>query len=67
LGPLNIPSSMPLHASQLYSKNILALLKLMIKDGAVTLDFSDEIIEQTTITHAGEWKSPTIKSLLGVA
>lgn len=67
LGPLNIPSSMPLHASQLYSKNILALLKLMIKDGAVSLDFSDEIIEQTTITHAGEWKSPTIKSLLGVA
>jgi len=67
LGPLNIPSGMPLHASQLYSKNVLALLKLMIKDGAVSLDFSDEIIEQTTITHAGEWKSPTIKSLLGVA
>lgn len=67
LGPLNIPSSMPLHASQLYSKNVFALVQLLVKDGAVTLDFTDEIIEQSTITHAGEWKSPTIKSLLGVA
>jgi len=67
LGPLNLPSSMPLHASQLYSKNVFALVQLLVKDGAVTLDFTDEIIEQSTITHAGEWKSPTIKSLLGVA
>lgn len=67
LGPLNLPSSMPLHASQLYSKNVFAIVQLLVKDGAVTLDFSDEIIEQSTITHAGEWKSPTIKSLLGVA
>lgn len=67
IGPVNVPSGMPLHASQLYAKNLLALLKLMVKDGAVTLDFSDEIIEQTTVTHAGDWKSPTIKSLLGVA
>lgn len=67
IGPVNVPSGMPLHASQLYAKNILALLKLMVKDGAVTLDFADEVIEQATVTHAGEWKSPTIKSLLGVA
>ena len=39
----------------------------MVKDGAVALDFTDEVIEQATVTHAGEWKSPTIKSLLGVS
>jgi len=67
LGPTNLPALVPLHASQLYAKNVLALLQLIInKDGQVTLDFSDEIIEQTTVTHQGHVHSPTIKTLLGL-
>jgi H+-translocating NAD(P) transhydrogenase subunit alpha len=67
LGPTNLPALVPLHASQLYAKNVLALLQLIInKEGQVNLDFSDEIIEQTTVTHQGHVHSPTIKALLGL-
>jgi NAD(P) transhydrogenase subunit alpha len=43
-GPLNVPSTMAEHASQLYARNIDALLGLMIKDGQLELDFEDEVI-----------------------
>ena len=66
LGPTNLPALVPLHASQLYAKNVLALLQLIIKDGNITLDFEDEIIEQTTVTHQGGVHSPTVKTLLGL-
>ncbi len=58
--PLNITSLLPVHASQLYSKNISALIDLLIKDGALNLDFEDEIIKNATITHKGEIVSPAI-------
>jgi NAD(P) transhydrogenase subunit alpha len=55
IGLLNLPSMMPYHASQMYSKNIQNLLALLIgKDGALNLDFGDEIIAGTTITHGGQ-------------
>lgn len=66
LGPTNLPALVPLHASQLFGKNALALLQLIIKDGQIVLDFSDEIIENTTVTHQGVVHSPTIKALLGL-
>ena len=66
LGPTNLPALVPLHASQLYAKNVLALLQLIIKDGNITLDFEDEIIEQTTVTYQGQVHSPTVKALLGL-
>jgi NAD(P) transhydrogenase subunit alpha len=68
LGPTNLPAQVPLHASQLYAKNVLALLQLVItKEGQINLDFSDEIIEQTTVTHQGVVHSPTVKALLGLS
>ena len=60
MGPLNIPSMLPFHASQLYSKNIMALLGLMIKEGKIELNFDDEIIKEATITHGGEIVSPRL-------
>jgi H+-translocating NAD(P) transhydrogenase subunit alpha len=54
LGPLNVPSTMAEHASQLYSRNIESLLALMIKDGALELDFDDEVIAGACITRDGE-------------
>jgi NAD(P) transhydrogenase subunit alpha len=53
--PLNLPSDMPDHSSQLYSRNIMSLLELMTGDeGALTLDWDDEIIKGAAITRDGE-------------
>lgn len=53
-GPLNLPASMPIHASQLYAKTIHALLMHFIKDGEMQFDFEDEITKQAVITHKGK-------------
>lgn len=66
-GPTNLPALLPLHASQLYARNVFALLQLILKDGQIVLDFEDEIIEHTTVTHQGSVHSPTVKSLLGLS
>jgi H+-translocating NAD(P) transhydrogenase subunit alpha len=49
--PLNLPATMPEHASELYSKNITALLDLLIKDGALVPDFDDEVIADSCVTR----------------
>ena len=54
LGPLNLPSTLPLHASQMYAKNISSFLLHVTRDGALVVDFDDEIIRDTCVTHAGE-------------
>ena len=53
-GSSNIPGSMPVHASELYSKNVTALLLYMIKDGQLNLDMEDEIVSGAMFTHLGE-------------
>ncbi len=53
--PLNVPSTMAEHASQLYARNVQALLELMTgEDGALALDFDDEIIAGACVTRDGE-------------
>jgi len=53
--PLNVPSTMAEHASQLYARNVQALLELMTgEDGRLTLDFDDEIIAGACVTRGGE-------------
>jgi NAD(P) transhydrogenase subunit alpha len=51
--PLNLPASMPEHASELYSKNITALLDLLIDDGVLAPDFTDEVVAQSCVTRGG--------------
>lgn len=58
LGPLNLPSTMPYHASQMYARNISTFLLHVVKDGALRLDFEDEITRDTCVTHAGEVRQP---------
>ena len=65
IGPINLPSSMPVHASQMYAKNISTLLQCLIKDGELKLDFEDEIIDGTCVTHAGEIRNQRVKEALG--
>jgi NAD(P) transhydrogenase subunit alpha len=54
LGPVNLPSTLPLHASQMYARNLSAFLGHVVQDGRLRLDFEDPIISDTCVTHAGE-------------
>jgi H+-translocating NAD(P) transhydrogenase subunit alpha len=54
VGPLNLPSMGAIHASDMYARNLFNFLSLMIKDGALTLDFEDDLIAGTCLAHAGE-------------
>jgi H+-translocating NAD(P) transhydrogenase subunit alpha len=53
-GPLNVPGTVPNHASELYAKNLFNMLGLMIKDSAIHIDLDDQILRDSLITHAGE-------------
>ncbi|HEV3140297.1 MAG TPA: NAD(P) transhydrogenase subunit alpha, partial [Vicinamibacterales bacterium] len=64
VGQTNLASSMPYHASQLYSRNVYALLGTMLKDGQLNLDMNDEIVRGTTIVHNGTIvHQPTLDAL----
>ncbi|MEQ8384586.1 MAG: Re/Si-specific NAD(P)(+) transhydrogenase subunit alpha [Coleofasciculus sp. A1-SPW-01] len=64
IGPINVPASMPTHASQMYAKNISTLLQYLVKEGQLHLDFEDDIVDNTCITHAGEIRNQRVKDAL---
>jgi NAD(P) transhydrogenase subunit alpha len=66
IGPINIAASMPTQASQMYGKNLLALLQLLIQGGELKLDFGDDIVSSACVTHAGEIRHPQLRELLAV-
>ena len=66
IGPINLPSSMPVHASQMYAKNISTLLQYLVKEGQLQLNFEDDIIGSTCITHGGEILNQRVKDALAV-
>ena len=54
-GPVNVPSTMPYHASSLYGRNVESLIGLLTDDaGDLTLDFDDEVVDAICVTHGGE-------------
>src|SRR5688572_8544314 len=55
--PLNVPSLLAEHASELYSKNLLNFLELIVKDGTLSLNWEDEVVAKTCLTHAGAIKN----------
>jgi NAD(P) transhydrogenase subunit alpha len=70
VGPVNLPSRAPYHASQMYATNVVNLLKLMVnKEGVLTIDQNDEIIRETLVTHGGKVVNARVGQLLetGVA
>ncbi len=68
IGPVNLPSTMPVHASELYAKNISALLKLMInKENQLELNFEDEIVAGACIASMGEIRNQRVRDALAVA
>lgn len=54
IGAINLASSVPYHASQMYARNISAFLAYMVRDGKLELNLQDEIIRETMVTHRGE-------------
>ncbi|MBM3461069.1 MAG: Re/Si-specific NAD(P)(+) transhydrogenase subunit alpha [Armatimonadetes bacterium] len=66
-GVLNVPASMPIHASQMYSRNVLTLLNHLTRDKALNLDWNDEITRGTCITHDGNILHGPTKAVLEAA
>jgi NAD(P) transhydrogenase subunit alpha len=64
IGPLNVPATIPYHASQMYAKNIQTFLTHLVKDGQLTLDQADEITAETLVTKDGEVVHPRVQELL---
>ncbi len=67
IGTRNVPSTMPLHASQLYARNVANLLLHLVKDGSIALDFEDEITKGSCVTHGGEIVNERAKQMVTAA
>ena len=68
LGPTNLATTIPVHASQMYSKNIVTLVSEFLgEDGAVDLDFENDVIGPSTVTHAGEVRNERVRDALQAA
>ena len=59
--PLNVPSLLAEHASELYAKNQYNLIELFVKDGAINIDWTDEVLAKSALTHGGEIKNEAAK------
>jgi NAD(P) transhydrogenase subunit alpha len=67
VGTRNVPSTMALATSQLYARNVANLLLHLVKDGAINLDFQDEITKGSCVTHGGEVVNERAKQLLAAS
>ena len=66
IGPINLASGAPYHASQMYSKNLTTFLQNLVKDGKVRPPESDQIIRDTLLTHGGEVVNARVRESLGL-
>ncbi len=66
-GPLNLPSRMPTHASELYAKNLYNFLSPWIKDGELAIDWDDEVVAGTLLCRDGATVHASVKQILGDA
>jgi NAD(P) transhydrogenase subunit alpha len=64
LAPLNLPAEVPVHASQLYARNILNFLALILKKGELTIDLADEVLAGACVAHNGVPVNPRVAKLL---
>jgi H+-translocating NAD(P) transhydrogenase subunit alpha len=65
MAPTNLPASVPVHASQLYSRNITSFLSLLIKDGQLQIDMNDDVIGPSCVTHQGQVVNQRVATLSG--
>jgi NAD(P) transhydrogenase subunit alpha len=67
LGPLNLPATVPYHASQLYARNVGTFLAHLLRGGQLAVDLGDEITRETLVTRGGEVVNERVRQLLGLA
>lgn len=67
IGPVNLPATMPYHASQLYARNISSFVLNLLKDGELNLDTEDEIIRDTLLTRDGQVVHPRVREKIGLS
>jgi NAD(P) transhydrogenase subunit alpha len=67
LGPVNLPATVPYHASQMYARNLGAFLRHLMKDGQLTVEMEDEITRETLVARGGQVVSPRVREALGLA
>jgi NAD(P) transhydrogenase subunit alpha len=61
VGPINLPATVPFHASQMFAKNITTFLLNMVKDGQLELDKDDEIVRESIVVRNGEIVNPRVR------
>jgi len=66
IGPVNLPATVPYHASQMYSKNISTFLLHLVKEGELVIDLSDEITSETLLTLDGKVLNSRVREILGM-
>ena len=64
MSPLNLAATVPVHASQLYSRNVTSFLSLLIKEGELSIDMTDDVIGPSCVTHRGEYVHPRVAAAL---
>jgi NAD(P) transhydrogenase subunit alpha len=64
LAPTNLAATVPVHASQLYSRNVTSFLSLLIKEGELNIDLNDDVVGPSCVTHAGQVVNSSVASLL---
>lgn len=64
IGPINLSAAMPIHASQMYAKNLLTLVQHLTKEGGLQFDFTDEITQDACVTHGREIRNARVQDLL---
>jgi NAD(P) transhydrogenase subunit alpha len=67
IGPINLASGVPHHASQMYARNLTSFLANLVKDGKMRPAESDDIIRDTLVTQGGEVVNARVRELLGMA
>src|ERR1041385_8782054 len=65
MAPTNLPATVPVHASQLYSRNVTSFLNLLIKDGKLHLDMNDDVVGPSCVTHEGKWMNQRVAAAMG--
>jgi NAD(P) transhydrogenase subunit alpha len=66
LGPIELPATVPYHASQMYARNISTFLLHLIKDGKLALDLADEITKETMVARGGDVVNARVRQALGL-
>ncbi|HEX4076465.1 MAG TPA: NAD(P) transhydrogenase subunit alpha, partial [Candidatus Acidoferrales bacterium] len=66
IGRINLASTVPYHASQLYARNLAAFLQLLVKDGKLNLNLQDDIVRETLLTRGGEVANARVREFFGL-